>query len=248
MNSLYSSIIPIKQLSRDSIESMYRLFADYYECTNIENFYHDLSHKNVVLQIFNEQQQLVGFTTILQYSFNFQDKKLNIIYSGDTIMAEQYWGNSILAFSWLKFAGSIKAAQPTTPLYWFIIVKGHRTYRYLPVFSKNFYPNYDKHTPLWEKGLMDELAIATFGKCYDATKGIVHFPFSKGHLKATWAEVPNNLQQRKEIQFFLKMNPNYHSGDELVCLCELEHDNLKPFARRLFNEGYQQHHEQYLVI
>lgn len=248
MDLLSSTIIPVEQLSNRNIQDMYRLFANYYECTDVEAFHNDLSHKNAILQIYNDRQELAGFTTILHYPLNFEQQTLNIIYSGDTIMAQQYWGNPILAFSWLKYAGSIKAKQPDIPLYWFMIVKGHRTYRYLPVFSKIFYPSCEHVTPPWEKRLMDHLAKTTFGEYYDALNGIVHFPCSKGHLKQAWAHIPQNLLQRKEIQFFQNRNPGYHQGDELVCLCKLENDNLKPLAQRLFQEGYQEQHDKHLVV
>lgn len=248
MEQLHPKITPIQQLDLDSINAMYRLYADYYACTNLVAFQKDLSQKNTVLQIFNDDKQLIGFTTILNYAISYQGQTLQIIYSGDTIMAEPYWGTPILAFSWLKFAGSIKAKYPEQSLYWFIIVKGHRTYRYLPVFSKVFYPNYQYPTPPWEQHLIDHLANATFGKYYQKTLGTVHFPISQGHLKQHWAQIPEKLLQRKDIQFFKQKNPNYHLGDELVCLCKLDENNLKPLAQRLFQEGYLKHHDEHVVV
>lgn len=248
MEPLHSTIRPIAHLTSDSIHAMYRLFAQYYDSINLDAFQSDLSKKSHVLQIHNADQVLVGFTSILHFEIEVQQQTLQIVYSGDTIMADTYWGNPILAFAWLKFAGTIKARNPSHPLYWFIIVKGHRTYRYLPVFSKIFYPNYQYATPSWEQNLIDHLATMTFGDNYDSNKGIVHFQHSQGHLKESWAAIPKHLLQRKEIQFFMSKNPDYHRGDELVCLCKLDEHNLKPLSRRLFNEGYLQHNEQHAVV
>ena len=248
MEQLYSKIIPIDDLQPHSIHAMYGLYANYYANTNLAAFQKDLFQKNTVLQIYNEQSTLIGFTTILHYQIHYLGQPIQIMYSGDTIMADYYWGRPILAFSWLKFAGQVKAKHPTHPLYWFIIVKGHRTYRYLPVFSKLFYPNHQYETPIFEQSLIDHLATTTFGEHYKPELGIVHFPESKGHLKQCWADIPAKLLNRKDIQFFKNKNPQYHQGDELVCLCQLDEANLKPLARRLFNQGFLRHHEEHAVI
>ncbi|MGE4349914.1 MAG: hypothetical protein AB7D28_09115 [Candidatus Berkiella sp.] len=238
MKKLFSEITLINQLKTEQIDAMYRLFSNYYECIDLAGFKQDLSKKNYVLTVYNENRQIVGFSTIWHYQTTYQNKKLQVIFSGDTIMANAYWGNSALAFNWIKFAGTLKALHPTLPLYWFIIVKGHRTYRYLPVFSKVFYPHYQQATPIWEQGLMNKLATELFGESYDPLKGIIHFSQSQGHLKQNWATIPINLLSRPEVQFFKQKNPKYDQGDELVCLCHLAEENLKPLSRRLFKEGF----------
>jgi hypothetical protein len=237
MESLFSEMSSINQLSVETIEDMYHLFANYYERTTLENFQKDLLKKNHVLIIYNDNRAIVGFSTLLHYQTCYQGKNIQVIFSGDTIMADAYWGSSTLAFNWLKFAGSLKASHPQLPLYWFIIVKGHRTYRYLPVFSKVFYPNYLNPTPEWEQGLMNKLALDAFGENYDPDKGIIHFSTSQGHLKQNWAKIQPHLLKRQDVQFFKMKNPHYDQGDELVCLCKLEEANLKPLSRRLFKEG-----------
>ena len=42
----------------------------------------------------------------------------------------------------------------------------------------------------------------------------------------------------KEVDaFFLRRNPGYVRGDEMVCLTELAPHNLRPLARRVFEQG-----------
>lgn len=227
-------------LERQTIAQMYYLYSQYYDATNADIFEQDLNKKTKVLLITNNHK-IIGFSTILQFETNFEQRQLQILFSGDTIMHQQFWGNPILAFSWLRFAGSAKAERPTLPLYWFIIVKGHRTYRYLPTFSKNFFPNYRQTTPAFEQGLMDKLAKDQFGNNYDCQQGIIRFEHSQGHLKKTYAAIPDNQAKRKDIAFFVERNPNYTRGEELVCLCELSVENLKPLSKRIFLDGYKNH-------
>ena len=66
-----------------------------------------------------------------------------------------------LAFDWISRMGAIKRAHPERPLYWLLLVKGHRTFRYLPLFAKSFFPHWSiDRSDL--KPLADELASAMF--------------------------------------------------------------------------------------
>jgi hypothetical protein len=41
---------------------------------------------------------------------------------------------------------------------------------------------------------------------------------------------------RLDVRFFLQCNFGYTKGDELVCLCALSVDNMRPLTRRLFTQ------------
>lgn len=235
MEQLISEIKNVNTLNPQIIRSMFALYATYYDYADPVTFQTDLNHKNSVILV-SHQDKVVGFTTLKNYCIEFQGKKIQIIYSGDTIMHHHFWQNPILSTTWLKFAGAIKSRQHALPLYWLLIVKGHRTYRFLPVYSKVFYPNCRYQTPAFEQSLMDHLAKPIFKDKYIPERGIIHHP-NQGQLKSAWAEIPNNLKNRDDVKFFLEKNANYVNGDELVCLCELSETNLKPFARRLFQQG-----------
>src|SRR3546814_8887785 len=58
----------------------------------------------------------------------------------------------------LPISGALKADAPALPLYWLLLVKGHRTYRYLRAFYRVFYPALQRETPPETKSLMDHLA------------------------------------------------------------------------------------------
>ena len=103
--------------------------------------------------------------------------------SGDTIIDHRFWGEQTLPLAWCCLAGRIKARQPDLPLYWLLIVKGDRTYRYLNVFSKTYYPNRRYPTPPETQSLIDHLAAARFGRHYLPESGLIRYPESQGHLK-----------------------------------------------------------------
>ena len=135
-----------------------------------------------------------------------------------------------------RLAGQLRA-QRDVPLYWLLISKGYRTYRYLSLFARSYYPQHAAPTPASVQERLDALAQRKFGAAYHAATGVVRFPQSRGHLKPAWADVREHLRMHDVVRFFLDRNPGYAAGDELVCLTELAADNLRSFARRAFVEG-----------
>lgn len=217
---------------------MFALYEQYYGGTSEALFLGDLEDKQYAVVLRDDQGTLQGFSSIKVWQEELAGKTFRIMYSGDTIVHQDHWGQQALAFTWINFSGALKAAAPDTPLYWFLLVKGHRTYRYLKAFYRVFYPAYNRPTPPEAKALIDHLASAKFGEFYNPETGVVHFPESRGHLKSDWAEIPEKDRRRPDVRFFLERNPGYTAGDELVCLTELSHENQNPLAARLFDAGF----------
>ncbi len=232
--SLYrSSIVRTSELGERRIAEMSALYLDNYAGSNGDLFRSDLMEKDHALLVFSADA-LVGFTTILNYEVEWQAKDTGIIFSGDTIVDPRHWGQRELAFAWLQYVGRIKAALPDRPLYWFLLVKGHRTYRYLSVFARHFYPSWRDSEFDRLKPLADFLASARYGTDYDRQTGVVEFAESRGHLRPAIARPDADELKRQDVGFFLARNPGYLRGNELVCVCELAVDNLKPMAARFF--------------
>jgi hypothetical protein len=216
---------------------MYRLYHRYYEATSKERFLADLAAKDEVLLLFDESETLRGFSTLQHIECDWKESRCRVVFSGDTIVHHRFWGEQTLAFAWIRRVGAMNAEQPDIPLYWLLIVKGHRTYRYLQAFSRSYYPHWQKHTPVPMQGLMDRLGLQLFGTDYKRERGVVSFALSHGQLRPEWADPPVEALSRPEVQFFLRRNPGYTRGEELLCLTELTPGNLRPLARRVFESG-----------
>ncbi len=220
---------------KSELEAMVHLYLNYYEGCNANQVKADLAEKSEVLLLLDDNK-LVGFTTLLGYDQIWNDQPIRVIFSGDTIVDHKHWGQQALAFAWITRMGKLASEMPDIPLYWFVIIKGHRTYKYLPTFGKSFYPHWSIERPDL-KSLADFLAYERFGDDYNATNGVVEFASSKGHLKADIA-LPSEEEMRKEsVRFFMQKNPNYLQGHELVCLCEITPENMKPLTKRVFMRG-----------
>jgi hypothetical protein len=234
---LHATIERVSSLGSDAIDGMFGLYTKYYDATSGAAFASDLGEKDFLVVLRDRDDEIAGFSTIAMVDTATDLGRIRAIYSGDTIIDRAHWGTQALAFTWLRFAGQVKAQEPECPLYWFLIVKGHRTYRYLSAFSIEFYPNWRTATPNWANTLMTGLARLRFAGAYDASCGVVSFPQSRGHLKPQWANVEPADCARPDVSFFLRRNPGYARGDELVCLTELTSANLRPIARRVFDQG-----------
>lgn len=233
-NALTSRVIPVTDVSSEDRAEMWNLYRRFYSGTQRELFDADLARKDSLLLLRDEAQRIQGFSTIAVGLTELDGKPIRYVFSGDTIVERAHWGSQALAFSWLRYVGGLKRERPELPLFWFLIVKGHRTFRYLPAFAREFYPHWQHNTPAHVAALMNQLARERFGAAFDDASGVIRYPESRGHLAEPFAEANEREAEREDVSFFLKRNAGYRRGDELVCLCELSTDNLRPLARRLF--------------
>lgn len=215
------------ELSDAELRTLFEIFSRHYENVSWSAFLRDLQEKDYVIVLEDAVTgEPRGFST--QQILDTGNERA--IFSGDTIIDRAYWGEQELVRTWCRFAGEVLASSPEIPLYWFLISKGYRTYLFLPLFYREFYPRRDAVPPPYEKALMDTLAFQKFGNAYDPCAGVVRFPKSQGQLSRDLAEVPPARRQHPDVQFFLSRNPGYAAGDELVCLARISPDNMKSFA------------------
>lgn len=230
-----SEFVKVTALRSETVKSMSELYLDNYDGSSRARFLDDLKEKDQVLLLYY-QGVLVGFSTLVVYGAVWKNKYIRVVYSGDTIVSPKHWGQQELAFSWIQRIGQIKRDSPSTPLYWFLLVKGHRTFKYLSVFGKTFFPHWQiDRSDL--KPLADHLALSKFGKDYNPTSGVVEFRTTRGHLKPHIASPTQEELNKASTRYFIEKNPGYTKGHELVCLCELELINMKPMTARIFQRA-----------
>jgi hypothetical protein len=235
MSEYHTRIKQIQSLTDDDLGNMSSLFLSHYDACSRVQMLTDLASKREVL-LLNYGSSLVGFTTLQIYQQSWNGQQVRIVYSGDTVVDRSHWGQQALAFGWISHMRDIKYEAPTLPLYWFVIVKGHRTFKYLSTFAKSFYPHWSMERADL-KTLADQLAREKFGDQYNCNTGIVEYDRPHGHLKKEMALPSKKELHKKSVRFFLSRNPGYLIGHELVCICELEEENMKPFTKRIFRKA-----------
>ncbi|MBI3738809.1 MAG: hypothetical protein HY258_07165 [Chloroflexi bacterium] len=230
---LTSQTIPRTELSQEIIREMFDLFSENFNRTSLEIFERDLENKNwVILMRDTERDAIQGFSTLALYETEYQGKCISVVYSGDTIIRREYWGTPELPRSWIHTVLE-KSADMPQPLYWLLISSGYKTYRFLTVFYREFFPRYDQPTPPEMQALMDHLASQRFGADYHRELGVVRFQNGATPLRDGVAEVTNDRLKDPHVAFYIQRNPGHVNGDELVCITRVHPDNFTPAGRRM---------------
>lgn len=210
---------------------MYELLTRHFEGVTRLQFECDLAEKNWVI-LLTCGMRLVGFSTLLAYETSLDQAPVSVVYSGDTIVAPEAWGTMTLPRAWIGAVNQLRAHLPRGPYYWLLLTSGFRTYRFLPVFWREFYPRFDGPTPPEQRRLLDQLARQRFGSQYEPQSGIVRFTQPQ-RLRAGLNRIPPGRITNPHVAFFAARNSGHAQGDELACLTELSPENLTAAGRRM---------------
>ena len=231
--ALTSIAIARDDLSDSDVQSMFGVFQENFNGATPEIFERDLASKNWVILLRDaETNDIEGFSTLSLYETKFDNKLLSVVYSGDTIIRREYWGTPQLPSTWIKTVLE-KSVNMVQPLYWLLISSGYKTYRFLTVFYKEFYPRYDLPTPPDIQLLMEHLARRRFGPDYHCEEGVVRFQSGATPLREGIAEVTDERLHDPHVAFYISRNPGYVRGDELVCITRVHPDNFTPAGKRM---------------
>jgi hypothetical protein len=231
---LHAEILAPADCSRDLRGRLWALFAASYDSVDRPRFESDLDGKSHVILLRDDDGQAQGFSTLTRMEAAVDGQPVRALFSGDTIIDPRFWGEQALVRGWCRVAAEELRSAGDTPLYWFLISKGYRTYLYLPLFYREFWPRHERATPGEAQRVLDGLATARFGPAYCPETGLIRFEESLGQLKPELAGVPERRQLDPNVAFFLKKNPGYAEGVELACLARLSIDNTRSLGRRIF--------------
>jgi hypothetical protein len=226
-----ATTLPRSELSPAQSDAMFALLGCHFDGVCRDQFDRDLAEKNRVI-LLTREGTLVGFSTLLAYETRFEGAPVSVLYSGDTIVAPEAWGTTALPRAWIGAVNALRDEFPRGRYYWLLLTSGFRTYRFLPVFWREFFPSFDRPFPFELMRLRKQLAVERFGDQFDPATGIVRFQRPQ-RLRNGLAEVANHRVADPHIAFFLERNPRHAAGDELVCLTELSPENLTAAGRRM---------------
>ncbi|HXE71157.1 MAG TPA: hypothetical protein VNO81_00725 [Candidatus Nitrosotenuis sp.] len=207
---------------------MYALLQEYFLGVTWERFQADLEEKEWVV-LLRCGPQIVGFSTLMRLRLG----DLWAFFSGDTIVDRRHRAESELPRAWARHVFHLlDRLGPGKEVWWFLLCAGYKTYRFLPVFFREFYPCPQGDWPEPLRLLRDRLGRARYPQEYDAQAGIVRF----GHptpLRPGVAELTPGRLRDPHVACFVQANPGHARGDELCCLARLSRDNLTPLGRRM---------------
>jgi hypothetical protein len=230
-------LVPVTSITVVQREEMFRLFDRYYENVTRSAFLADLAEKHWAIMLLDPRTDaLCGFSTQMLLEARVDGVSVRCLFSGDTVVARDHWGDIALSRVWGRLALSLIDRYNPGELYWFLISKGYKTYRFLPLFFREFYPRYDVPTPDWACRLIDIFAHRKFPLTYDTTAGIIRANQHKDRLRSGVADLTAERLRNPHVRFFEQRNSGYVHGEELCCLAPLSRDNFTPAAYRAIGE------------
>jgi hypothetical protein len=230
---LRGRLVRVDEVTREQRDAMFALMRQHYENVRRDTFERDLDEKRWVIQLLGpDGGRLCGFSTQMLLEASVGGRPVTALYSGDTIVAREHWGDTALTHVWGRLALELMGAHGGG-LYWFLISKGYKTYRFLPIFFDEFYPRHDRPTPPGARAVLDALGRARFGAGYDAAAGLVRGGPGKDRLRPGVADLTPGRLRDPHVAFFARRNPGHARGDELCCLAPLTRANFTAAAWRV---------------
>lgn len=221
-----------EHLTSETRCQLYALLCRHFSGVDVDQFEADLMAKNWVIQLWDEADVLVGFSTLKVFEASHDGEPCTVVYSGDTIVDPRAWHSWTLSRAWIHAVLDICRPFGGRPIWWLLIASGFRTYRFLPVFWREFYPRYDGATPASIAAFKQQLACELFGGQYDPDAHIVRFSRPqqlRGHLQG----IDANRLKDPHVAYFHTANPGHEHGDELVCITRIDATNLTRAGQRM---------------
>lgn len=230
--NLASKTVPATSLSEGMISEMVRLMQAHYEGVSAEQFRADLAGKHWVI-LLRDGPRLCGFSTQVLFRLGVMGRDVRVLFSGDTIIDKACWGTLALPLAWGRLMLGLLDEEPETPLYWLLTSKGYKTYKFLPVFFREFHPCVGVPVPEFADAIRTVAARRIGGARYDANRGILHACSpDPQRLRPGVADLEPRRLHDRHVSFFQSVNPGHAHGDELVCLAQFHRQNLSPFILR----------------
>jgi hypothetical protein len=231
---LQGMVTELSEVPSGRRDEMFALMDRHYENMRRSDFDRDLAEKRWVIELVESGSgRLCGFSTQRMLDLSVAGRKVKSLFSGDTIVERRHWGSTALALAWGRLAFAVMDEYRGDELVWILISKGFRTYRFMPVYFREFFPRWDAPAPAWAANIIRAFGQTAFPDRYDAATGIVRAPAEGCRLRPELGNAAVERTSDPHVQFFARANPGHGQGDELVCVAPLTRANFSRTAERL---------------
>ncbi|MGH9755569.1 MAG: hypothetical protein ACREA2_22540 [Blastocatellia bacterium] len=218
---LTASVVSIADLRTEDKSRMLTLMRKYYDAVTEESFQTDLARKNAVI-LLRGRGAIQGFSTLVSLRATVNHKTVYGVFSGDTVIEKQYWGQTALPKAFLRYMFKEKLKRPFSPLYWLLISKGYKTYLMMANNFAEHFPRYEMDTPADRKAIAEAFYLKLFPEYYNPATGLIRFPREACRLKIGVSEISDEMRaSNPRIAFFEQANPEWRKGVELASLARM---------------------------
>ena len=232
MTHIVSQTKKIAACSDQEKETFYRLLCQGFLGVSWHDFMRDFQEKDAVMILRKEQSEgeIVGWSTLMVLTLSLPGEEVKGVFSGDTIVLPEYRSSTGFGVELSHYFLQAYEQFPRHLVYYILISKGWRTYKILPFFFKDYAPRYDKPTTAHDKAVIDALGMQKYPQHYSLATGVV--TFSPQRVKPESVDAMP-VKTDAHTQFFLRSNPGYLDGHELVCIARIAPDNFTPALQRV---------------
>ncbi len=228
--------VAVPTLDAATRAKMLALMERCYEGVVPERFFRDLDDKQYVILLHDAAgdagpKTLAGFSTIALKRVPDRGREAEVLYSGDTVIHPDYWGQKMLDTAFARFLLWRKLRRPFSPFYWLLLSAGYKTYLIILRYFAGAFPRRGLTPDPADEAFVHRICGEWFGAQYDAATQVVRM---SGHYKVREgvAPVDGRALADPDIAFFHARNPGHVNGDELVCLAEVRLSELgRAFVR-----------------
>ena len=220
--TLVARTVAVPSVDERTRAAAFALFRACYENTSRERFEHDFAEKqHVILLHDGESGELKGFSTVLVREITTERGPGTLVFSGDTVIDREYWGQKQLQLAFARLLATLKLRAPTRPLRWFLLSKGYRTYLLLANAFPRSVPRAGVQEDAAMRAMLDAMSRERYGDQYDATAGVVRYATPHERVRTGVAPVTPELLANRHVRFFVERNPEHTNGVELACLADV---------------------------
>lgn len=232
---IYSETRKIDTLTKPELAAMLGLLSLEFLGVDRAQFLKDLEEKESVmlLRADDHKGDIVGFSTIMTLDLPVKNRKVKAIFSGDTTVLPHYRRSIGIGVEAVGYFLEAMERFPGHEIFYVLISKGWRTYKILPFFFKKFAPRFDEPTSLEDKAIIDAFGAKKYPRYYDVRTGLIMFPSETQRLIPGSIDALPPSHADEHIEFFMRKNPTYLSGTELVCTARVAFRNFTEAAIRI---------------
>jgi hypothetical protein len=235
VTEIVGETVPRGDLSRADRGACFDLLRRLFLGVSWGDFVRDLEEKDAVMLLRDAETGAVGaFSTLMELELPVAGELLPVVFSGDTAVLPEYRTSFGLGQELARYFLRAYERHPGRPVYYVLISKGWRTYKILPFFFREFFPRHDAETPPYERALIDAFGVAKYLGRY--SDGVIRFGADAPRLRPGSVDA-FPAREDPHTAFFLRANPGYLEGDELVCAARIEPANFTPQLSRLLGLG-----------
>lgn len=234
MTQIMSQTKKVALCSECEKETCYHLLCQGFLGICWGDFIRDFQEKESVILLRKDHNvgEIVGFSTLTMLNLTLPMEEVKGIFSGDTMVLPEYRSSTGLGVELGRYFMDSYEQFPHHKVYYILMSKGWRTYKILPFFFKEFAPHYEKSTSACEKAVMDAFGRAKYRDHYQPETGLITFGKHAARLRPESIDaIP--VKMEVHTQFFLRSNPGYLCGDELVCVARVAPMNMTSIIQRL---------------